>query len=367
MKNNIAGRILHLSFYFLVILFLYSLFKRYIFGLGAITNLSDDIPWGIWKGLNIFGGVALASGGFVATSLAYIFNIKEFKKVVRPLILISFLGYLLVILTLLIDDGRPWNIIMPLIFWNTKSVMWEVSWCVATYTLVLFLEFLPLIFEKLGSPIMIKFWGYITPILVFVGAILSTLHQSSLGTLLVIAPQKIHPFWYSKMLPLLFFLSAVSLGLAATNLVVIFFRNEIGETESSTLSFKISNLFTAIFLIYLIVRSVDVVFRNRFGEIFSFNRDSLFLLSEVFLLGLFPLTAIFVKRRESESKIFMLSNFLIILGVVFNRLNSSVIAYQLINKADYFPHFFEIVVSLSIFSISAYLFNLAVKKLPVFS
>lgn len=348
-----------------MVLFLFSLIKRYTCGFASVSNLSDEIPWGIWKGLNVFGGVALASGGYVITSIAYIFNVKEFKIILKPLILISFLGYLTVILALLIDDGRPWNIIMPLIFWNTNSVMWEVSWCVATYTIVLFLEFCPLFCQKFGFDKSLKFLKWLTPSLVFLGVILSTLHQSSLGTLLVLAPSKIHPFWYSKILPLLFFLSSFVLGISTINLTISFYKKHFSIENIEKLLVITKRLLILSLSLYLITRSFDLFLRNPIKKLFTFDKASILLLTELFVFGFIPLILLSTKRNN-HSKIFIFSNLFIIFGVVLNRINVSVVAFQISSGAKYFPTFFEIVISISLFSIAIFVFNTIKNHFPFF-
>lgn len=350
-----------------MIVFFFSLIKRYIFGLGAISNLSDDMPWGLWKGANLFGGVALAAGGFVVTAVVYIFNLKKYKVFVRPVVLTSFLGYLMVILALLIDDGRPWNIFMPLIFWNTKSVMWEVALCVASYTTVLFLEFLPLVWEKMGFKKALKFWSWLTPALVFVGVILSTLHQSSLGTLLVIVPQKIHPIWYSPILPILFFFSAVVVGLCATNIIAFIYSNKFPEEKISPLAQRLAKSTGVVFYVYFILKIIDLYQRGLLKDIFVFDIASSLFVVEFFILGLIPATALFFNKAVNSKKTLFGLNLALVCGIFLNRINVSVIAFQLKSNIDYFPHFLEIVVSFSIFAIAVYLFIVIAKILPVFS
>jgi Ni/Fe-hydrogenase subunit HybB-like protein len=197
----------------LLALGLYATYVRFTQGLGAATNLSDQFPWGLWIGFAILCGVGLAAGGFTLCAIVYIFNIKEFKPIVRPAVLTAFLGYLLVIFALMFDLGRPDRIWYALIMWNPHSVMFEVAWCVMLYTTVLALEFSPVLFEGLGWMKAVRVMRAITIPLVIIGVILSTLHQSSLGSLYLIVPEKLPPLWYSSLLPVFFFLSA--LGFAA--------------------------------------------------------------------------------------------------------------------------------------------------------
>ena len=203
---------------FLVIMVagIYCTFLRFFRGLGASTNLSDQFPWGLWIGFDVMCGVMLAAGGFTLTAAVEIFNIKRFHSIVRPTILTAFLGYLLVCAALMYDLGLPWNIWHPLIMRNPHSVMFEVAYCVMLYTTVLALEFSPIVLEHFKLQRALKIVRSVMVVFVILGVLLSTLHQSSLGTLYLIMPNKLHPFWYSPLLPVFFFLSAIAVGLAMT-------------------------------------------------------------------------------------------------------------------------------------------------------
>jgi len=193
---------------------LYATAVRFGWGLGASTNLSDGFPWGIWIGFDVLVGVGLAAGGFTITATVHLFNLERFRPIVRPTVLTAFLGYLLVVIGLLFDLGRPYRIWHPLIMWNPHSVMFEVAWCVMLYNTVLALEFSPMVLERLNLKTPLKIVRTITVPVVIAGVILSTLHQSSLGTLYVILPDKLHGFWYTPWLPVFFFLSAIAAGLS---------------------------------------------------------------------------------------------------------------------------------------------------------
>jgi Ni/Fe-hydrogenase subunit HybB-like protein len=191
-------------------------FIRFTQGLGASTNLSDEFPWGIWIGFDILCGVMLAAGGFTLMATVHIFHSEKYHPIGRPALLTAFLGYLLVVGALMFDLGRPWMIWGPMVMWNPHSVMFEVGWCVALYTTVLSLEFAPIIFEKLRMPKVLRLLRMISTPLVILGIILSTLHQSSLGSLYLIMAGKLHPLWYTPLLPVMFFISALAVGLAMT-------------------------------------------------------------------------------------------------------------------------------------------------------
>src|SRR5512133_369744 len=203
---------------FVVVMLLgaYSTIIRFTQGLGATTNLSDAFPWGIWIGFDVLCGVMLAAGGFTLMAAVHIFNIKRLRPIVRPTVLTAFLGYILVSIALMFDLGRPYRIWHPLIMRNPHSVMFEVAYCVMLYTTVLSLEFAPIVLERFGWHKPLKIVRAILIPLVIGGVILSTLHQSSLGTLYLIMPEKLHPLWYTPLLPVFFFISAIAVRLAMT-------------------------------------------------------------------------------------------------------------------------------------------------------
>ncbi|MBU1651106.1 polysulfide reductase NrfD, partial [bacterium] len=175
---------------------------RFMFGLGATTNLSDAVPWGLWIGFDVMSGVALAAGGFVLTATVYIFKLERYHAIVKPAVLTAFLGYIAVAVGLLFDLGLPWNIWHLIIFWNPHSPLFEVGWCVMLYLTVLLLEFFPVPaaeFSKLAK--LRDFLLKLRLPLVIAGIALSTLHQSSLGSLFLIMPYNVHPLWYSPIMP----------------------------------------------------------------------------------------------------------------------------------------------------------------------
>ena len=198
----------------ILVLGLYSTFRRFVFGLGDATNMSDTFPWGIWIGFDVISGVGLGAGGFVITAIVYIFNLERYRPIVKPAIVTAFFGYALVIVGLLYDLGQPHRIWHLLIYWNHHSVLFEVGWCVMIYTTVLALEFSGNFFEKMRWTKLVKIQHAAIIPLVILGIILSTMHQSSLGSLFLIFPDKVHPLWYTPLLPLFFYISCIAVGLA---------------------------------------------------------------------------------------------------------------------------------------------------------
>ena len=172
-------------------------------GLGAVTNLSQTTPWGLWIGFDVMTGVALAAGGYTLAATVHLFGLKAWEPLVRPAILTGLLGYILVVVGLVLDLGQPWRMPFIMIFpRGVTSVLFEVGMCVSAYLTVQVLEFVPAFWEWLGWDKARRFWSRMTVWLAILGVVLSTLHQSSLGSLFLIAPTKLHPLWYSMYLPL---------------------------------------------------------------------------------------------------------------------------------------------------------------------
>ena len=188
---------------------------RFSQGLGAATNLSDNYPWGLWIGFDVATGVALAAGGFVMGTTVYLFGMEKYHAVVRPAVLTGFLGYVLVVVGLHYDLGRPWRLPYPIVVSHGfTSVMFFVGWCVLLYLTCQFVELFPVFFEWLNWKKWRKVAFSLTIGSTIFGVILSTLHQSGLGALFLIAPTKLHPLWFSAFLPLFFFISAVVAGIS---------------------------------------------------------------------------------------------------------------------------------------------------------
>lgn len=351
----------------IVVAFLVILYRRYTIGLGAISNLSDQMPWGLWIGFDLLCGVALAAGGFTITAVVYIFHLENYKPIVRPTVLTAFLGYLLVIFALLVDLGRPWNIWHPLIFWNPHSVMFEVGWCVMLYSTVLFLEFLPLVLERFGFKRQVHFMHkYLTPGLVVAGVLLSTMHQSSLGTLYVIAPQKLHPLWYSPILPIHFFVSAIALGLAMTNVESYLSLRAFGKRLEPHLLRGIARATAVMLLLTFVIRLEDLIVHDKFAMAFAFDTASWFFLAEVGLGVLVPMVLLFNPKVRQRPLALVGTQFLVVLGFIFGRMNVAVTAFQLGTGVDYNPHWMEFLVSVGVIVLGFKAFALAVRYLPVF-
>jgi Ni/Fe-hydrogenase subunit HybB-like protein len=341
-------------------------FRRFFYGLGETTNLSDAAPWGLWIGFDVVTGVGLAAGGFTLCGIVYLFNLKRFKPIVRPAILTAFLGYMLVIVGLMFDLGRPWAIWHAIIMWNPHSVMFEVAWCVMLYTTVLALEFSPVLLERFKLHKTLKIIKAITIPLVIAGVLLSMLHQSSLGSLYLIIPQKMHAFWYSPMLPVFFFVSAIAVGIGMTVIEAYLSSRAFKRTLETPLLYELSRIMIGVILVYATMRVLDLAEKGLFASILNGSLESNMLLLEFALFIIFPVALFTFKQiRKTRLGLFLIS-ISVVLGFVANRLNVTTTSLDAYFGGVYFPSVEEFILTGGIITAGFWLFSLAVKHLPIF-
>ncbi len=350
----------------IVIAGLYSTYLRFTGGLAASTNLSDEFPWGLWIGFDILVGVGLAAGGFTICAITHIFNIEKYKPLARPAILTAFLGYILVIFGLMYDLGKPYNIWHAIIYWNPRSVMFEVAWCVMLYTSVLFLEFLPIPLEKFGMKKLLSFMKKIGIPIMIVGIILSTLHQSSLGSLFLIVPQKMYPLWYSGLLPVYFFISAVGAGLTMVIFEAYLSARAFNKGIEAELLSRIG-LFSVIILMFgLILKLVDSILSDKIQYLFIMNNYTLLWYLEILVGILVPFGLLIQKRIRENRRWLYASAIMVISGFLLNRLNVSITAIESSAGVSYFPSIHEISVTLMLVTLGMWAFKIIAKNFPVF-
>jgi len=344
---------------------------RFAKGLGAATNLSDTNPWGLWIGFDVLCGVALAAGGFTISSAVYLFGLKKYHPIVRPAILTGFLGYFLVVVGLLFDLGRPWRLPYPIfVSQGTTSVMFEVALCVALYLTVLFIEFSPAALEWLGLKRLRGWVVKMTIALTILGLILSTMHQSSLGALFLIAPGKLHPLWYSPFIPVFFFVSAIIAGLS----MVIFesmlshraFSNQIEHHDNKNFDELIIGLGKAAsiaLLSYFGLKWLGVIDGNHWGLLNS--RMGYWFLVEVFVFVLLPAFLYAWGVREQNANIIRFTAIFTVAGIILNRINVSIIAFNWNAEVRYFPRWMEFAVTITIITFGLLMFRWIANRMPI--
>jgi Ni/Fe-hydrogenase subunit HybB-like protein len=285
---------------------------------------------------------------------------------VRPTILTAFLGYLLVVVALLVDLGRPWNLWRPIVMWNPDSVMFEIAWCVMLYTTVLALEFSGMVFERMGWPRALRVQRLFLLPLVVGGVLLSTLHQSSLGALYLIVPGKLHALWYSSNLPLLFWVSSICVGLAMVIVESRLSSRAFGREMEIGLLREIGRILIAALGFLFVLRVYDLWWNGALARALDGSYESWMLGLELLVGTLLPLLLLAVPRiRFRESGLYAAS-LLVVLGFVVHRLNVSVTGLETAQGGRYVPAWSEVAITLMIVAIGFAAFGLAVRYLNVF-
>jgi Ni/Fe-hydrogenase subunit HybB-like protein len=339
---------------------------RFTQGLGATTHLSDGFPWGLWIGFDVLCGVGLAAGGFTITATVYIFNLKRFTPIIRPTVLTAFLGYVFVAVALLFDLGQPYRIWHALIMWNPHSVMFEVAWCVMLYTAVLALEFSPIVFERLNLERPRRIVHAVSMPLVIVGVILSTLHQSSLGSLFLIVPEKLHPLWYSPLLPVLFFVSAIAAGLAMVIVESHLCQRAFNHHLEMDLLEPLGRAMVVVLSVYGILRLQDLARRGVLASLRRPEYEGIMFLLEMGLGVLLPIVLLAIPKVRAKQSGLVTGALLAILGFVMHRLNVSITGMERAAGVHYFPSWMEIAISLALVAAGFAIFGWAVRYLPIF-
>lgn len=353
-------------FVLLMLVFAVVTVLRFTQGLGATTNLSDQFPWGLWIGLDLLCGVGLAAGAFTLTATVHLFNLRRFEPIVRPTVLTGFLGYVFVIIALLFDLGQPWRIWHPMVWWNPHSVMFEVAWCVMLYTTVLALEFSPVVFEGLRLERPQRILHALTTPLVIAGVLLSTLHQSSLGTLYLIVPAKLHPLWYTAMLPLLFYLSAIGAGIGMVIVESYLSRRAFGHRLHMDLLEPLGRAMIVVIGVYAVLRLQVLVRNGAIGGLLHPGYETGMFVLEFGLGVILPIILLSFPRVRGTERGLVAGAFLVVLGFVMNRLNVSVTGMESAAGMRYFPSWMEVAVSVGLVAMLFAVFALAVRYLPVF-
>ncbi|MBN2475179.1 MAG: Ni/Fe-hydrogenase cytochrome b subunit [Pirellulales bacterium] len=387
-------------------------FLRYAMGLGATTNLSDAYPWGLWIGVDVMSGVALAAGGFTTAALVYLCGGRKYHALVRPAVLTGLLGYVFVGIGLLVDLALPWHIWHAIIYWPEHSVMFEVAWCVMLYLSVLALEFAPPVCERFGWSRLHALWRVVSPLLaiaavtffvylmshslswtlvtavfflgltavlagapgrpgvpvmlIIAGVVFSTMHQSSLGSLFLLMPDKLDPLWWTPALSINFLLSAIAVGFAMVIFEATFSAKVFKRPVEKEALAGLGVMLCWALWIYLAFRLTDLAARGQLAGAVGGPSSDLFL-AEIVLGVVVPALMLMNTRvRENTGGRFLAAT-LAVLGVVFNRMNVAWLAITVPGEETYVPSAVEVLITISIIAALMFFFTLAVKIFPVFA
>ena len=363
------------------------LIGRFFFGLGAVTNLNNQYPWGLWIGVDVAAGVALAAGGFTTAALSHVIHKEEYNVITRPALLTAMLGYTFVAFGVSVDIGRWYYIWHPLIFWNGSSALFEVGICVMMYLTTLYIEFLPVVTERFIGNVRLK--GFISflnkPVdkilrvldkglakvmffFIILGVVLSTLHQSSLGTIMIIAGPKMHPLWQTPILPLLFLLSAISVGFPMVIFESIIASRSLGlKPEMETLS-GLGRMVPPILGVFLAFKIGDMVIRGTFVYLTQFNLQSVMFIIEVLFGAIIPLRMFLSEAVLKSKALLLIASALVIFGVLLNRIDNFIVAYTPpYSFGAYIPSFGEISVTIGFIALLVLAYRFIVINFPVIS
>ncbi len=358
---------------------------RFIFGIGAVSNLNNQFPWGVWVAIDVATGVALAAGGFTTGAIAYIFNRREYHAVIRPALLTAMLGYTFVTLGLLIDIGRYWNIWRPMISWNPTSVLFEVAVCVMIYSNVLYIEFLPIVVERFKGKVDFpgRLWifddliekllgiadrtlGKVMFLFIIAGVVLSCMHQSGLGSLMLIAQYKIHPLWYTPILPLLFLLSALAAGYPIVIFESIIVASSFNRRPEMEVLTPLARFMPVLMGIYLAVKIGDMMVRGTYVYLLDGTiQTNAFLVEMLFGVMLPFFLLLFKKVRQSPGWLFFAST-IFVLGIFLNRINVFLVSYTppYIIKS-YFPSLGELFITAGLIATLMFMYRVFVSIFPI--
>jgi Ni/Fe-hydrogenase subunit HybB-like protein len=363
------------------------LMGRFFFGIGAVTNLNNQYPWGLWIGVDVAAGVALAAGGFTTAALGHIMHKDEYHAIVRPALLTAMLGYTFVAMGVFVDIGRWYFIWHPLIMWNGNSALFEVGICVMIYLTVLYIEFLPVVTERFIGKVNLPGFlaGFNKPVdkflrildrglsktmfvFIIAGVVLSTLHQSSLGTLMIIAGPKMHPLWQTPILPLLFLLSAVSVGFPMVIFESLMASRSLKLKPEMHILSRLGSMIAPLLGIYLAFKIGDMVIRKTFIYLVEFNTASIMFTIEILFGVIIPLRMFLSPKVLKSQALLFTASALVVFGVLLNRINNFVVAYTPpYTTESYFPSFGEISVTVGFVAMLVLAYRFVVINFPVIS
>lgn len=347
---------------------------RFVFGLGAVTNLSQDYPWGLWIGFDVLTGVAFAGGAYILTLCVYVLRVEKLHPIIRPTVLNGFLSYVFYAGALLFDLGRPWHIVNPIIGnkFGYNSVMFLVAWHFFLYMLAELLEFSPAIAEWLNAKKAKAFLERLTIGTVIVGVTLSTLHQAGLGALYLFSKPKLHPLWYTEFIPVLFVVSSVFAGISMVILEGTIshrvFRDRIDPAHHATFEeivFSLAKGAAVSMYVYLFLKFLVFVHGQHWNHLNT--KWGAWFLVELLLFTLVPCAFFTHGYRQQRLDLVRVASVMTLVGILLNRLNVSIIAFNWNLPTRYYPTVWEVWVSLMVVFAEILVFRWVVNRMPVLS
>lgn len=361
--NAIAGLILTVSIPVMI--------YRFLYGLGPSTNLTDTNPWGIWIGVDVLCGVALAAGGLVIGTAYHLLGMKQFHHFLRPAILTSLLGYLFSVFGLLFDLGRYYRLPYPMVVsFGLSSIMFLIAWHFALYILILFIEWSPAFFEWINRKTLRKWANKLAIWATVFGVIIAGGHQSALGALFLVAPGKLHPLWYSELLPVFFLISAIIAGLS----IVIFestlthriFKKQVEHfdtAEFNRFTIKLGKGASAALFTYFVLKLFGLAHAGVWRYLAT--PYGYWFLFEIMIFVLLPAFLFAYSARYKNVKMARWTAFIVVIGIILNRINTSIIAFNWNAIERYYPHWMEITITIGIITMEVLAFRWIVNRMAI--
>ena len=338
---------------------------RFATGLATIANINQAYPWGWWVGFDMLTRIALGAVGFTMAAAGEIFDIKGFRYVTRAAVLVGLLWYLTYAAVLFVELGRPWMIWWVFLSWSPTSAMYEVALCAVAYMTVLILEFSPVVLARLGWRAPVRAIHAVYLLIVVTGVALSSLHQSSLGTLLLLVPTKVHPLWHSELLPLFFLFSAVVVGPAVMigehTLATHFLRRQPRIDVLRSLGRGL----TVLVVVYLALKLGDVVYRGVAGAALNFGFEARFFWLEIVIGLVVPLAILLTPDIHQRKWALFSAAVCVVVGVALNRLNVAVLAMKVESWESYRPAVGEVLISVGAVAGMLLAYKYLVQWLPI--
>ncbi|GHT26078.1 Ni/Fe-hydrogenase cytochrome b subunit [Planctomycetales bacterium] len=318
---------------------------RFIFGLQPVSNLNDDWPWGLWIGFDVLAGVALAGGGYGTALLVYVLGIKKLNPFIRATALTSLIGYILVLAGLFNEIGRWWQFWRPFVTWGHASPLFEVFWCISMYTLVQVAELGEIVTEKIFK-FLHKLFKFVLPVLIVLGIMIPTMHQSTLGALYLLMDGRLDPLWWTPIIFALFFVSSLMVGPAMAMLESVITYSAYGHKPKIEVMRLLARIGGGVMVIYLAIKLGDLYYRGQFGALFAGSFESYAMLAELGLVIL-PILIVFSPLANHYAGL-VIFGALGASGVFLNRMNVVVTGMWADAGSVYYPAVTEVLVSVGL-------------------
>jgi len=348
---------------------IYATYLRFLVGFRASTNLSDQMPWGLWVGLSTLCGIGLSAAGFGISAAVYLLGMERYRPILRASILISFLGYMTVCVGYLYEIGLPWRFWHPIVMWNHRSVLFDVCVCIMTYTTVLTFEFAPAVIEKLPwkrlRDTVLHYHHKVLIAVVLAGVLLSSMHQSYLGGLYLIARGKVHPLWYSQYMHALFYLSAIPAGLALVVMAIYLSMRSLNVRVDFSILSDCGRMIQLLLIVFAFFKVLDLTANQAWGYAFQRTSEAGYFWLEMLLFVAIPIFLLSLDSVRSNPERLYWASAIVVAGFMVNRLNVSINSLQSAMGTHYVPKWSELAASVLVIAAGVIAFRYAVIYLDI--